>query len=54
MQSIYTMFETNPDVLMNEILRIETGEFYYVVRYNTLTKKFDILDTNNPLLIDVQ
>lgn len=54
MQSIYTMFEMNPGMLVTEILRIETGTFYYVVRYNKRTRQYEILDSNNPLFMDVQ
>lgn len=48
------MFETNPQILVTEILRIETGTFYYVVRYNKRTMQYEILDSNNPLFIDEQ
>jgi hypothetical protein len=54
MPSIDTMFETNSVVLLTEPFLIETGTFYYVVRYNQFTKQYDILDTNNPLMIDQQ
>ena len=48
------MFETNPQMLVAEILRIETGTFYYVVRYNNFSRQYEILDSNNPLVIEVQ
>lgn len=48
------MFDTNPQMLVTEILRIETGTFYYVVRYNRFSKQYEILDSNNPLFIDEQ
>jgi len=54
MQSIYTMFEMNPGMLVTEILRIETGVFYYVVHYNKSTRQYDILETNNPQYMDDQ
>ena len=54
MPSIDTMFEINPEMLVTEPFRIETGTFYYVVRYNKYSRQYDILDTNNPLYIDVQ
>ena len=54
MHSIDTMFETNSEILLTEAFRIETGTFYYIVRYNRFTKQYDILDTNNPLMIDLQ
>jgi len=54
MPSIDTMFETNSEILLTEAFRIETGTFYYVVRYNKRTRQYDILDSNNPLLIDLQ
>jgi hypothetical protein len=54
MQPYYTMFDTHPQMMMTEIIRIETGTFYYVVRYNNLSKQYDILDTNNPLYMDDQ
>ena len=52
MQPYYTMFESNPQMLVTEPFRIETGTFYYVVQYNRFTKIYDILDTNNPMYID--
>lgn len=54
MPSIDTMFETTPEMLVTEPLLIETGTFYYVVRYNKYSRQYDILDTNNPLYIDLQ
>jgi len=54
MQSIYTMFDTTPQMFVTEILRIETATFYYVVRYNRFSKQYEILDTNNPLYMDDQ
>lgn len=48
------MFRSNARMLMTDSFRIETGTFYYVVRYNHISRQYDILDTNNPLLIDLQ
>ena len=54
MPSIDAMFQMNPQMLLTEPIRIETGTFYYIVRYNKRTKQYEILDTNNPLFIDLQ
>ena len=54
MPSIDTMFQMNPQMLLTEPIRIETGTFYYVVCYNRFTKQYEILDTNNPLIINLQ
>ena len=54
MQTIDTIFESNPEMLLTEPFRLETGTFYYIVRYNKRTRQYDILDSNNPLLIDIQ
>jgi hypothetical protein len=48
------MFRSNARMLMTDSFRIETSTFYYVVRYNHISRQYDILDTNNPLLIDLQ
>ncbi len=48
------MFRSNARALMTESFRIDTGTFYYVVRYNHISKQYDILYTNNPVMFDVQ
>jgi hypothetical protein len=54
MKQYCKMFRSNARTLMTESFRIETGTFYYVVRYNHISKQYDILDSNNPVMFDGQ